>query len=94
MEPRAFERAKIFGRWDSWEKSKSRMKNISRPQSQSQSQNTDAEQVEVATTTGAAVIYVGVEGLLEVRTMFTMWKDSTRLNYKNIVLCFMSLFMI
>lgn len=91
--------SRFWTRQDIWpvgfvRKSKSRMKNISRPQSQSQSQNTDAEQVEVATTTGAAVIYLGVEGLLEVRTMFTMWKDSTRLNYKNIVLCFMSLFMI
>lgn len=60
MEPCAFERAKPFGPAG---ESRSGMKNTTEPQkSRSQSQNTDAEQVGVATTTGAAVIYARVRG--------------------------------
>lgn len=83
MEPRAFERAKPFRPAG---ESRSGMKNTTKQQkSRSQSQNTDAEQVGVATTTSRGGDLRTGEGLLEVRSVFTMWKDSTGLDYK--ILC-------
>lgn len=60
MEPRASERARSFG--PAGESGGGNEKHQPSRKSRSRSQNTDAEQVGVATTTGAAVIYARVKG--------------------------------